>query len=347
MNLTERISAFNQLGLVFKAIKDKNSAYPGLQIGLTVKEYEAFNDLILKVKRSNEWFTEENIRKSIGQWGDVLETDQLTNWTSDKNFSKNKAVCIVMAGNIPLVGFHDFLSVLISGNKALVKLSSDDKFLLPAVIELLLLIEPRFKEFIEIKPFIVKEMDAVIATGSNNSSRYFKQYFSNKPHIIRKNRTSIAILNGEEGEEDLNGLSNDVFSYFGLGCRNISKVFLPKGYDLNKLFKAFFHHQEIVDNNKYGNNYDYNKAVYLMNQDEILENGFMLLKEDKGLFSPISVLFYQYYDDVKEIAEFIDEYENDIQCVVGKNYIPFGSAQKPSLTDYADNIDVLNFLSEI
>ena len=233
-----------------------------------------------------------------------------------------------MAGNIPLVGFHDFLSVVISGNKALVKLSSDDKFLLPAVIELLFLIEPRFKDLIEIKPFIVKDMDAVIATGSNNSSRYFKEYFADKPHIIRKNRTSIAVLNGSETDEELKDLSDDVFTYFGLGCRNVSKVFLPKAYDLNKLFNAFFHHQEIVENNKYGNNYDYNKAVYLMNQDALLENGFMLLKEDEGLFSPISVLFYQYYDDVNEVARFIDVYEEDIQCVVGKKLYSFWKCSK-------------------
>jgi hypothetical protein len=252
-----------------------------------------------------------------------------------------------MAGNIPLVGFHDFLSVVISGNKAVVKLSSDDKNLLPAIVKILLIFNEGLGERIEISQGKIGEIDAVIATGSNNSMQYFNQYFGKYPHLFRKNRTSIAIIEGNESKAELESLGADIFTYFGLGCRNVSQVFIPKDYDINLIFEAIITHSEIVNHHKYANNYDYNKAIHLMNQEQILDNGFVLFKESDQLFSPLAMLFYHRYENQNELELYLHNNKENIQVVVGKSYVPFGKAQTPELNDYADGVDTMKWLEEL
>ena len=292
MNLEERIRAFTQLGIY---LKERFSNEQELKI------HEA------KVK--NQWFTIDNINNAISAWGDQLTDDTLNAWLSPYQLEEPKSqkkVLIVMAGNIPLVGFHDLLSVLIAGHRVVIKLSSNDKVLIPVVIERLLDVETSFKNKIEfIDDIKDKQFDAVITTGNDNSSKYFEYYFKDAKTIIRKNRRSIAVLNGSENKRELEGLASDVFSYFGLGCRNVSKIFLPKGYDLNKLFEAFYPYSKVVEHKKYANNYDYNKAIFLMGSNDLIENGFLLLKEDKSLLSPVAMLYYEYYTDINLVEKFI------------------------------------------
>ena len=253
-----------------------------------------------------------------------------------------------MAGNIPLVGFHDLLSVLITGHRAVIKLSSNDKVLMRVIIERLLKIDPYFKSQIEfVENIKEKRFDAVITTGNDNSSKYFEYYFKDVKKIIRKNRRSIAVLTGEETNSELQGLADDVFSYFGLGCRNVSKIFLPEGYDLNRLFKVFYAYSGIIEHKKYANNYDYNKAIFLMGNNDLVENGFLLLKEDKSLLSPVAMLYYEYYTDVDLVQEFIKDNSDILQCVVSNEKTPFGHTQKPKLWDYADGVDTVEFLRNL
>tara|TARA_R110002074_G_scaffold32501_3_gene90868 strand:- start:5057 stop:5827 length:771 start_codon:yes stop_codon:yes gene_type:complete len=256
-----------------------------------------------------------------------------------------------MAGNIPLVGFHDFLSVLISGHHVLVKQSSNDKHLLPYLAKYLEYAEPQFKGKIKFTEEKIENFDAVIATGSNNTARYFEYYFKNKPSIIRNNRNSVAVLTGNETSAELKNLSEDIFRYYGLGCRNVSKLFVPRGYKFETFFEAIYHWHPIVEKAKYANNYDYNKAVYLMSEFDMLENGFFMIKEDESYASPIATLFYEYYDDLSGLKETLEAKKEQIQCIVSngfiKNEIAFGATQKPQLWDYADDVDSIKFLSSI
>jgi hypothetical protein len=256
-----------------------------------------------------------------------------------------------MAGNIPLVGFHDFLSVLLTGHKVVAKLSSNDKHLLPFLAKYLEVIEPEFKGCINFTEHKLENFDAVIATGSNNTARYFEYYFRNKPAIIRKNRNAVAILNGDEAKIQLEALSNDIFRYYGLGCRNVSKLFVPKGYNFDLFFNAIYKWHPIIQETKYANNYDYNKAVYLMSQFDMLENGFLMLKEDESYASPIATLFYEFYDSKIDLEKKLKAERDKIQCIVSKGFtsqeIAFGKTQHPQLWDYADNVDTVEFLLKI
>jgi len=256
-----------------------------------------------------------------------------------------------MAGNIPLVGFHDFLSVLNSGHEVLVKQSSNDKHLLPYLAKYLEYVEPSFKGKIAFTDEKLAGFEAVIATGSNNTARYFEYYFKDKPNIIRKNRNSVAILTGKETKEQLIGLSDDIFTYFGLGCRSVSKLFVPKDYDFQDFFGGMYGKSDIMNNAKYANNYDYNKAVYLMSLFDILENGFLMIKEDTQYASPIATVFYEYYDDLASLQAKLTADAEDIQCIVAdidmENEIAFGHTQQPELHDYADGVDTLQFLSSL
>jgi len=262
-----------------------------------------------------------------------------------------KLVAIIMAGNIPLVGFHDFLSVLISGHRALVKQSSNDKYLLPYLAKYLEFVEPEFKGIISFTEDKLENFDAVIATGSNNTARYFEYYFKHKPSIIRNNRNSIAVLNGKETLEDIQALSEDIFRYYGLGCRNVSKLFVPKGYNFDLFFQGMYHWHPIIEKTKYANNYDYNKAVYLMSEFDMLENGFLMIKEDASAVSPIATVFYEYYDNPEKLKLKLSQEKDAIQCIVSKgfieNEIAFGHTQKPQLWDYADDVDSIEFLLAI
>ncbi len=301
----------------------------------------------------NGWFTDDNIRFACESWATALSEENLKKWLSSYPIGETepKVIAIVMAGNVPLVGFHDFLSVLMSGHKVLVKLSSNDKHLLPYLATQLLVYEPGFEGFISFTEEKLDTFDAVIATGSNNTARYFDHYFGKYPNIIRKNRNSVAVLNGTESAEQLEALANDIFRYFGLGCRNVSKIFIPKEYDFDAFFNAMFTWKHVINDNKYINNYDYNKAVYLMSLLPVLDNEFLLLKEDPGFSSPISVLFYEYYENPETLQQQLMENSENIQCVIADNSfvdaIPFGKAQSPQLWDYADGLDTLDFLLKL
>lgn len=301
----------------------------------------------------NPWFTPENIIFAIEQWANALKKENLITWTNKypniQNSKKAHKIGVITAGNIPLVGLHDFISVIITGNIFVGKLSSKDDKLMTSTINMLTEIEPEFKNYINIKENKLDDFEAVIATGSNNSARYFEYYFGKYPNIIRKNRNSIAILSGNESEKELELLSDDIFSYFGLGCRNVSKIFVPQNYDSGNIFRNALKHQNIRNHNKYANNYDYNRALYLMNQVDFLDNGFMILKEDLNYASPVSVVFFEYYSNLENIKSRITFDAEKIQCIVAKpgiieNSIYFGQTQKPQLWDYADNVDTIEFI---
>ena len=344
-NLKERIKSFHDLGILF-------------QENFSNKKIKTFPkwDLILNQKLEqanlyNSWFTPSNLKLSLKYWGNILQKKKLENWLSNYKFKtrSHKTIAIIMAGNIPIVGFHDLVCSMLLNFKCLIKLSSDDKILIPFIVNFLEFRNPNFKSRITFQVNTLKNFDAVIATGSDNSHKYFEFYFKNYPNLLRKTRHSIAVLDGHETEKDLSLLSNDIFNYFGLGCRSVSKVFVPKGYDLDLIFNACYKHKNVINHDKYANNFDYNKAVYLMSQEKFIENGFIILKEDSKLGSPVGCLYYQYYNDIKDVYKIIKKDREKIQCVVinDKNNVAFGSTQCPKLDDYADNIDTLDFLLKI
>jgi hypothetical protein len=312
--------------------------------------HNSFTEVIGLAKHHNGWFTKENIHFALKGWSEVLTEEKLSEWLSKYRLEDKqpKTVAIIMAGNIPLVGFHDFLSVLITGNKVLGKLSSNDKALLPLIAKYLIEIEPSLKDKIVFTEERLGSFDAVIATGSNNTARYFEHYFSKGPNIIRRNRNSVAVLTGNETSAELTALGEDIFRYYGLGCRSVSKLFVPLGYDFDSFFKAIYIYNPIIQQAKYANNYDYNKAVYLMSEFKILENGFLMLKEDESYASPIASVFYETYNSSKELKEKLNIEQEKIQCVVAKNFITneisFGKTQYPELDDYADGVDTVDFL---
>jgi hypothetical protein len=349
MNLKERIQTFVDFGVFLKDFKEGND-------NLLSDEFEKLRSKIHESEVKNNWFTKDSLEKSLLSISNQLTQDNINSWLTPYNLSdivEKKKVLLVMAGNIPLVGFHDFLSVVISGNIAVVKLSSNDNVLFTFLWEVICKINPNFSGRLDyIDNIKERTFDAVIATGSDNSAKYFEYYFKNIRRIIRKNRRSVAVLNGKESNQELQGLADDVFLYFGLGCRSVSKVFLPKGYNLDKLFDVFFPFKEIVNHKKYGNNYDYNKAIFLMGGHNLTENGFLLMKEDNSLQSPVSMLFYEFYEDLDKVKDYIDENADLLQCVVCKEYIVkknthFGETQKPQLWDYADNVDTIEFLTNL
>lgn len=347
MNLFERATLMAHTGRVMYHLS-KDDAWHDHEMDISKDAYERMQEVVRRVHVHNGWFTESAVREAFGGISRWLEVDKLADWA--KPYAKedsDKKVAIIMAGNIPLVGFHDFLSVFMSGKKALIKLSSDDKQLFPALVDVMVSINPSIKNWIEIRETQLKGFDAVIATGSNNSANYFESYFGRYPNIIRKNRNSVAVLTGDESKEEIEELGKDVFTFFGLGCRNVTQVLIPSNFKLNRLFEGFFDFQEIINHNKYANNYDYNKAVYLLNQEDLLDNGFLLLKEDDQLASPLGMLHYKRYNQEDEIQAYLQKNEEDIQAIVGKDFIPFGKAQSPDLTDYADNINMLEFLTKI
>ena len=306
-------------------------------------------ELTQTVRHHNGWFTEEAVKSSflgISKW---LNVDTLQHWISNYKLSENKSksVALIMAGNIPLVGFHDFIAVFLSGNKAMIKLSSNDDKLLPALVNIMSLFNPEMNKWVEFAQSKLSNFDAVIATGSDNSSTYFQSYFGKYPHIIRKNRKSVAVLKGDETKEEIAELAKDIFTYYGLGCRNVSLVWIPEDFNLDRLFEAFYDYHDIINHNKYANNYDYNKAVYLMNLEEILDNGFLLVKEAKDLNSPLGMLHVARYTNSSQVHQFLLENATSIQVVVGKEFTSFGEAQQPKIDDYADQVDTLKFLTEL
>jgi hypothetical protein len=317
--------------------------------------FKDFEDLISLSQSHNGWYTPDNVYFSIQSWAKALKKANLDHWLSVYDFSnfekKQKTVGLILAGNIPLVGFHDFLTVLISGHKVLVKTSSNDQMLLPFLVKYLISINENFKNRVTFVEGKLENFDAVIATGSNNTARYFEYYFKDKPAIIRKNRNSIAVLDGSESKEQMIALGEDIFRYFGLGCRNVSKIFVPKNYNFDLFFNGMFPYQDVIKYEKYANNYDYNKAVFLMSNFNLLDNEFLIIKEDTSFASPISSVFYEFYEDLSDLKNRLKAESDQIQCIVSKNLIEnsidFGQTQQPNLWDYADNVDTLKFLQEI
>ena len=325
-----------------------------VRLGELLSKTEQFNDIFEKAEQQNSWFTRANVIFAFKSWSDALSENNVKQWLSQYQLpqtTSSKKILLIMAGNLPLVGLHDLLCVLVTGHKAIVKLSSNDCVLLPYLITQMKTFAPEWTEAVTFTDDKVTEYDAVIATGSNNTARYFEYYFGKKPHIIRKNRHSVAVLTGKETPEELFALGKDIFLYYGLGCRSISKLFVPKGYDFNLLFQAIYPYKDIIQEQKYANNYDYNKAVYLMSLFQLLENGFLLLKEDEHYGSPIATLFYEYYTDVDSLKEKLTTDAEKIQCVVAHNFtteeVAFGETQTPQLWDYADGVDTLNFLLKL
>ncbi len=300
--------------------------------------------------RENPWFIPEFIERAVENVSsEFLDRNKLENWISNyaiKNSIENpKIIGVVMAGNIPLVGFHDFLCVFISGNKALIKLSSKDEVLIKHLVQKLIEWKKEVETVVAFAE-VLKGCDAYIATGSNNSGRYFDYYFGKYPNIIRKNRTSVAILNGDETMEQLDLLSNDIQLYFGLGCRNVTKLYVPANYDFLRLLDALKKYEYLISFHKYKHNYDYQLALLIMNNKKYLNNGSIILTENESIFSPVSQLNYEYYEDKNKVIEFLQQ-NNEVQCIVGENFVPFGEAQKPSLNDYADGVDTLKFITEL
>lgn len=305
----------------------------------------------------NKWFIEDNINKSIQSIiNEFLNRQKLENWVANysiNDINTNKNVGIIMAGNIPLVGFHDMISVFISGHIANVKLSSKDEILMKYVLEQLYKINPEIKDLI-IEKERLNNLDYIIATGSNNSYRYFEYYFGKLPHIIRKNRNGIAILDGNETEEQLVALSKDIFDYFGLGCRNVSKIYVPKNYDFPTLIKILDRHQYLKQHNKYMNNYDYNLAISMLNKDKIFQSEVVFLKEDISYLSRIANIHYELYDDINSLKKRILNDEELLQVVATKSgafldfdrEVKFGNTQNPSLSEYSDGIDIMAFLND-
>lgn len=334
----QRIQAFAALGEVMR-----NGA-----AGVTAGHAGRFAGLIENLHLTNPWFTPDNVRLALSSIGNTLTESNLHHWLSAypelHGERQPVTVGVVMAGNIPLVGFHDLLSVLITGNRLQAKISTKDELLIKAVTDTLTSVEPSFRSCIELTSDRLKGFDMVIATGSNNTSRYFEYYFRNIPSIIRRNRNSIAILDGNETPAELELLGDDIFSYFGLGCRNVSKLYLPHGYDVSGLLQHWTRYESLRSHWKYSVNYDHNKAIMMVNRESFTDGGFVIMKESSSLTPPMAVLHYNFYDDGEAPEQSPDLSENMLQCVTGHGRLPFGKSQQPELWDYADNIDTVLFV---
>lgn len=309
------------------------------------------NAVLRKSEIENSWMTIENQKFALNQWVSILNEENIKKWLSHYQIAKlPKKVGLILAGNIPLVGFHDVLATVLSGNIPVIKLSSKDRLLIPFLLK-------KWNEFSgqEVRYELVdklEDFDAVIATGSNNTAKYLEYYFKDYLSIIRKNRTSIAVLKGDETDAELKLLAEDIFRYFGLGCRNVTRIFIPEDYRIDHLFENFIAFKDIIHHHKYANNYEYNRAIYLLNQERFWDNNFVMLKEDEALFSPLSVVNFSRYSDLEEVRNFIQEHRESIQVVVAKpelglESVGLGEAQNPGLDTYADHVDTMKFLEII
>lgn len=346
MDLEARIIAFTRLGAILREAQDP-----------------LLKEAMATASKHNGWFTEENVRLTVTSLGEMLREEKIRKWISKYKVQSTKPeaaarkIGIIMAGNIPLVGFHDFLCVLISGNVLVGKLSSDDDILLPALTKILTELEPGFKDKVNFtdQKLGKANLSAFIGTGSNNSARYFEYYFGKYPHIIRKNRNSVAILDGDETEADLKELGKDIFQYFGMGCRNVSKIYIPEDYNLDNFFSGIVDFGDVINHNKYYNNHQYYRTIYLLNSEKFLDNNFLMLKESEQIASPVATLYYERYKNKEELFKKLDTRKNDIQCIVSSPKSPapslqsvaFGQAQSPELWDYADGIDTMKFLLDL
>lgn len=345
MDRAKQIAGLAKLGTFIKNFIGKNEADFDA-------EDENFSALLRRSETENPWFTQENQRFALKQWSELLTIENLENWLGNYKPSKiSKKVGLILAGNIPMVGFHDVISVILSNHIAVIKLSSKDRWVLPFLLK-------KWNEFSDGNVHFelvekLENFDAVIATGSNNTARYLEYYFKNHLSIIRKNRTSVAVLKGDETDGEIQLLAEDIFRYFGLGCRNVTRIFIPEDFKIDRLFENFLHFKDIINHHKYANNYDYNRAVYLLNMEQFWDNNFVMLKENDQLFSPLSVLNFSRYQNLEDVKNFINENEENIQAIVAKkelelkDSVELGQAQNPSLDTYADHVDMMKFLEVI
>jgi hypothetical protein len=338
MTIKQRINGFVELGLFI------NRHFSNTHVPQEAQFHSGLDKLLELAHIHNNWFIPKFVNDAIFNIGFFLKKAELETFTASIKEVEPKTVAIVCAGNIPLVCFHDILCVLLSGHKALIKLSSDDNILLPFFLKLLVHYEPAFEEQISFADGKLTNFKAVIATGSDNTASHLHYYFAKYPSIIRKSRTSVAVLAGKETEQDLKNLGSDIFQYFGLGCRNVSKILVPKGYSFDKLFESLIDFGYVVNNKKYGNNYDYHRAIYLLESFPFLDNNFLMIRESFDLHSPVGVLYYQQYETDAEVNDYLKTNTEHIQCVVGHNYTPFGYSQRPVISDFADNVNTLDFL---
>ncbi|NVN94965.1 MAG: acyl-CoA reductase [Bacteroidetes bacterium] len=342
MNLTKRIEVFGKLSDYLINFQINN-----------ISTNDNLKNAINLASLHNRWFTIDNIFYAISSIAKSIEKQSVEDWIKNYDYPENveniQKIAVIMAGNLPLVGFFDFFYVLLSGNHVIAKLSSDDKYLLPAIVDKLIEFDAEFAELITFTESKLINFDAVIATGSNNTARYFEYYFGKYPHIIRKNRNGVAVLSGNESNKELTALGNDITRYFGMGCRNVSKLYLPKDYNFNNMLELLSEFKHILDSSKYYNNYEYYKSIYLINLLPFYDNGSVILKEEKLISSPISVIYYEFYDSIEVLNEYLVLNKDQIQCIVSNNTmisnaISFGNAQTPGLMDYADGVDVMDFL---
>lgn len=330
LTTTETVNALSRLGEELKSVNENDEA------------------VFQRAYHKNNWFTRDNVELSIKNIAnEFLNIDKLNAFAQQYELFQHdvqpKTIALVFAGNIPLVGFHDWLCVMLSGHNALVKLSSKDDVLFPYILDKLNDIEPRFKNKTTIAEQL-KNFDAVIATGSNNSARYFEHYFGKYPHIIRKNKSSVAIIDEQTTDAQLEALADDVFAYFGLGCRNVSKLYIHQGVSIEKISQHFDKYKHIFDHNKYRNNYDYRYTIMIMNNQPHHSNGHVLLVENEAVSTPLSILNYERFNTNEELQSKLNAQSENIQAIIGNNFIPFGTAQTPSLADFADGVDVMKFL---
>jgi acyl-CoA reductase-like NAD-dependent aldehyde dehydrogenase len=347
MTLAERVESFAELGEALRGFRE-DTREPGLA---------PLVEAAARASVENPWFTPDHIRTALNSLGMALQPANLDAWISrygDRLVRRmpQKTIGVVMAGNIPAVGFHDFLCVLVAGHKLVAKLSSADARLLPAMAEILCNSSPQWRDAIAFTTGRLEGFDAIIATGSDNTARHFDFYFGKYPHIIRHNRNSIAVLDGSEDSETLHALASDIMLYFGMGCRSVSKIFVPAGYDFKGLTEALGRFGHFIQHNKYANNYDYGKVLFLMNGVPFIDAGCLLLAGEETLNSRIAVLHYAHYQSPGEVAAWAASHRDQIQCVVSAMPMPVpsvmpGEAQKPALWDYADDVDTIDFLISV
>ena len=330
------------------------SSLPAMR-GLLTTPSQGLEDIIQKAYAANSWFSPEVTSAAIESIATAfLDQDACARWISSYPMKSDtpKTIAVIMAGNLPLVGFHDLLCILASGHNAMIKLSDKDAILLPWLTDQWITIEPSLAPSIK----YVDRMDgfdAAIATGSNNSARYFDYYFRSYPHVLRQNRNGIAVLTGEESIKDLRLLANDIFLFFGLGCRNVSKIYVPEGYDFSGWEEAIADWKYLGDHNKYRNNLDYNFAIYIINSVPHINLGHLILKEDDAVASRIGCVHYSYYTDIHALTGLLQTKREEIQCVVsnepvsGWEHVPFGQSQHPRLDQYADGVDTMQFLTSL
>lgn len=341
MKLENRLEILDSLGKELKELcnNDEHFGFPGFET----------------IYNSNPWFTEDFVKHSLNEWSNLLGIENLKIWISKYDISNklsDKTLGIIMAGNIPLVGMHDFICAFVSGVKLKIKLSSKDNVLMKWVIERVSEKSAFNNDRISLCEDQIKDFDAIIATGSNNSNRYFDFYFSRVPNILRKSRNSVAVLSGDETTEELERLADDIFMYFGLGCRSISKLYVPQNYSFEKMVKATHKYEYLKNCFKYANNLDYQYALLSMNRILLINAGHLYLLENNDLHAPVAILNYEFYNNKSEVFEELTKKSESLQCIVTKfnniaNTISFGDSQKPKLDEYADNIDTMSFLTSL